>query len=229
MATPASGPGLLYVNSKITSSELSAELFTKWYQDIHIRDIFQTSGINAAFRYITQVAKVERPYLALYPLRDLAFLTSDEFRAIPVVSEMLPAGAQDIFDLADFDTRYYISLGDNREAEVESQGADTYLTTVQFDLPASVDGSDDAKVAAWYRSQNRSVQSSSIRLYKLHFQRQNRRPPEESTLEKPPAMLALHEFIDEGTASAFGLSVKKSERVAPFKLLRDFHKGKGGQ
>jgi hypothetical protein len=104
MATPASGPGLLYVNSKITSSELSAELFTQWYQDIHIRDIFQTSGINAAFRYFTQArdaTKVERPYLALYPLRDAAFLTSDEFRAIPVVSEMLPAGAQDIFDLAD--------------------------------------------------------------------------------------------------------------------------------
>lgn len=126
MATPTSGPGLLYVNSKITSSRLSPELFTKWYQDIHIRDIFETSGINAAFRYFTRLAEpatVDRPYLALYPLRDLAFLTSAEFKAIPVVSEMLPEGAKDVFDVADFDTRYYISVGDNREPEVETTGS----------------------------------------------------------------------------------------------------------
>jgi hypothetical protein len=36
-------PGLLYVNSKITSPNLSPAAFTKWYNDVHIPDIFKTS------------------------------------------------------------------------------------------------------------------------------------------------------------------------------------------
>jgi hypothetical protein len=114
MASSASGPGLLYVNSKITSPSLSPEVFTEWYQDIHIRDIFLTSGINSAFRYYTQSsepAKIERPYLALYPVEDVGFLYSAEFRAIPVHSDMLPGESKGIFDLADFDTRYYTNFG----------------------------------------------------------------------------------------------------------------------
>lgn len=114
MASGASGPGLLYVNSKITSPALSPALFTEWYQDIHIRDIFLTSGIKSAFRYHTQSpepAKIERPYLALYPVKDVAFLYSAEFKAIPVHSDMLPVESKGIFDLADFDTRYYTNVG----------------------------------------------------------------------------------------------------------------------
>lgn len=114
MASSTSGPGLLYVNSKITSPSLSPKVFTEWYEDIHIRDIFLTSGINSAFRYYTQApdaAKIERPYLALYPVEDVGFLYSEEFRAIPVYSDMLPAESKGIFDLADFDTRYYTNIG----------------------------------------------------------------------------------------------------------------------
>jgi hypothetical protein len=39
-------PGLLFVNSKITSPSLSPEAFTEWYQDVHIPDIFNTSVIR---------------------------------------------------------------------------------------------------------------------------------------------------------------------------------------
>lgn len=114
MASEASGPGLLFVNSKIVSPDLSPELFTQWYQDIHIRDIFLTSGIKSASRYFTassEPATIERPYLALYPVKDVAFLYSAEFKAIPVHSDMLPVESKNIFDLADFDTRYYTNIG----------------------------------------------------------------------------------------------------------------------
>jgi hypothetical protein len=114
MASKACGPGLLYVNSKITSPDLSPELFTQWYQDIHIRDIFLTTGIKSAFRYFTwssEPATIERPYLALYPVKDVAFLYTAEFKAIPIHSDVLPVESKSIFDLADFDTRYYINIG----------------------------------------------------------------------------------------------------------------------
>ena len=113
MASQGKGPGLLYVNSKITSSKLSPELFTKWYEDVHIADIFETSGIKTAYRYYTaspDAAAVERPYLALYPLRDVAFLQTTEFKSIPVQSDLVPTESKCIFDLADFDTRYYTNV-----------------------------------------------------------------------------------------------------------------------
>jgi hypothetical protein len=106
-----SGPGLLYVNSILKDPKsVAPELFTEWYEDVHIRDIFKTSGIKAAFRYYTTTPdKVERPYLALYPLKDMAFLTSKEFKSIPVKNDVLPEGKH-IFEFADFDTRYYLEL-----------------------------------------------------------------------------------------------------------------------
>src|ERR1700761_666818 len=102
-----SGPGFLYVNAKITDPSLSPELFTKWYQDIHIPDIFETKEILSAFRYYTTSSeKVDRPYLALYPVEDVGFLQTDKFRNIPVYSDILPGDGL-IFDYADFDIRYY--------------------------------------------------------------------------------------------------------------------------
>ena len=74
-------PGILFVNSKITKpDELSPEDYTKWYEKVHIPDIFKTSGIKEASRWETVDPKSERPYLALYPLEDLNFLETDEFK-----------------------------------------------------------------------------------------------------------------------------------------------------
>lgn len=104
-----SNPELLYVNSKLTSSKLSPTTFTKWYSDVHIPDIFATSGIKTAYRYETAAANsstIERPYLALYPIKFEGYLQSPEFRAIPVKTDVLPNGGE-IFEVADFDTRYY--------------------------------------------------------------------------------------------------------------------------
>ncbi|KAK3100818.1 hypothetical protein LTR53_018972, partial [Teratosphaeriaceae sp. CCFEE 6253] len=105
---PVSGknPGVLFVNSKITKpDEFSDQDFSKWYEVVHIPDIFKTSGIKSASRWRAVDPANDRPYLALYPVDDLEFLDSDEFKAIPVHHDSLPGGA--VFNLADFDTRYY--------------------------------------------------------------------------------------------------------------------------
>lgn len=78
---PGKNPGLLWVNSKITKpDDLSPEAYKTWYEDIHIRDIFKTSGIREASRWQALDPKEDRPYLALYPLEDLDFLATDEFK-----------------------------------------------------------------------------------------------------------------------------------------------------
>jgi hypothetical protein len=105
-------PGIFYVNSKISCpDQLSTGVFHSWYEDVHIPDIFRTSGMKAAMRFqSTAPEDVERPYLALYPVKDVGFLSSPEFYSIPVHSDMLPNPSKYIFDVANFDTRHYVAL-----------------------------------------------------------------------------------------------------------------------
>lgn len=84
-----SDPGLLYVNSKIIQPEkLSNERYTRWYEETHIPDILKTAGIDEAHRWQALDPAAERPYLALYPLNDIGFLQSPEFKGIPVAPEI---------------------------------------------------------------------------------------------------------------------------------------------
>lgn len=74
-------PGLLYVNSKIIQPDkLSPEQYTQWYEETHIPDIFRTSGIDEAYRWLALDPATDRPYLALYPLKDISFLQSPKFK-----------------------------------------------------------------------------------------------------------------------------------------------------
>lgn len=101
------GPGILYVNSKITKPELlSEDAYLSWYDEDHIPEVTQTSGIVSAWRFKDiNIGRVDAPYLAMYPLKDLGFLQKDEFKAIRVHSDMLPNGGP-IYDLANFDISY---------------------------------------------------------------------------------------------------------------------------
>jgi hypothetical protein len=107
MSENIKGPGLLYVNSKIENPDILTESqFLKWYTQDHIPEIIATSGVNSAFRFKSPDEKAEKPYLALYPMEDIAFTQGDEFKKISVHSDLLPNRGP-IYDLADFDTRYY--------------------------------------------------------------------------------------------------------------------------
>jgi hypothetical protein len=114
------GRGLLSVFSRIIKPELLSDgLFTEWYAEEHIPDALGTSGMTTGFRYYAVEPPGERPWLALYPVQDLGFFTTAEFRAVPVESHRLPG--KKIFDLAHFDTRYYQFI-DAFEAENVSRG-----------------------------------------------------------------------------------------------------------
>lgn len=94
--------GILLVNSGITSSKFDEEDFTRWYEDVHIPDLFAASGIKSAFRYRSwTVGKVQLPYMVIYPMRDVT----------RPLSEILPDVDNAIFELAEFESQFYVLLG----------------------------------------------------------------------------------------------------------------------
>ena len=78
----------------------------KWYGEDHIPEIIETSGIDSALRFKNVDEAVNKPFLVMYPMRDIAFTQGEEFKKIKVHSHLLPGGGP-IYDLADIDVRYY--------------------------------------------------------------------------------------------------------------------------
>lgn len=122
MAHLMNGPGILYVKACINSSPsnpLDEPTYLHWYDDDHIAEIVATSGMPNAFRYF-HVSKIQgngkptpqcpRPYLAFYPMPDVAFTQGAEFKAIRVKSDILP-GTGICYDMADNDVGYYALVG----------------------------------------------------------------------------------------------------------------------
>lgn len=103
----------------------------------------ETSGINDAYRYIDNDENASKPYLAFYPMPDLAFTQGDEFRKIRVKSDLLP-GSQICYDLADIDVRYY-GLTDKIGSR-EGVASTLFVTAIE---PGS--GSSDAVVDEWFK------------------------------------------------------------------------------
>ncbi|KAK4891375.1 hypothetical protein LTR27_010029 [Elasticomyces elasticus] len=231
---PGKNPGLLFVNSKITNpDELSDEAYTKWYEEVHIPDIFKTSGIGEASRFLSIDPKAERQYLALYPLEDLDFLQTDEFYSIPVHHDSIP-GSHAIFDFGDFDTRYY-KFVQHYEAENAKSGQPNFV------IAAAFTPTDDEDYENWYRQEHLKEISGitgwrKTQRYALTFARQNRKPAAEKELDEPPKFLTLHYFDgdslpEQELAGASGsewtkkqLGSMKAQQMAVFKTLSHYTK-----
>lgn len=123
-------PGLLWVNSKITSPQVSKDSFNKWYNQVHNPDIFASQGIESACRYKSTNPSADHPYLALYHIKDLDFLTSAEFQAIPRTStDYFPGPTHLCFDYAHFTSRIYEHI-DTYEPDPVVSGAQQILISV---------------------------------------------------------------------------------------------------
>ncbi|KAF9877117.1 putative alpha/beta hydrolase [Colletotrichum karsti] len=195
------GPGLLFVNSKITRPGLIDEdAFFKWYDDDHIVEILQTSGIQSAFRFKDVTGSdADRPFLAMYPMKDIAFTQTKEFRNISVHSEMLPHGGP-VYDIADFDTRYY-NLVQVIDPTKKGRGSVKSVVVAQY----SLDVADD-EFKSWLERrlfEGLAGTSGHLRttMYKLVYARSNAQSralkglsTTNETSERPPLWLVVHEF-----------------------------------
>lgn len=128
MGAEMKGPGILWVTSRIAASAkdiLDEETFMKWYDDDHIAEIVETEGIKDAFRYINVERgspSVPKPFLAFYPMPDLAFTQGPDFKRIRVKSDILP-GSGIVYDLADIDVGYYGLVGKTEATAKKGMGA----------------------------------------------------------------------------------------------------------
>lgn len=176
-------PGILYVNSKITSEALTPEIFRDWYEGVHIPDILATSGVNSGFRYQSTTPELaERPFLALYPVEDIQWLYSSEFKSISLHSDLLPNDSKAIFDVADFDSRYYeliltVFHGLQRPTK--------HVVVVEFDNSS---GDDVELLEASIPAGTKPLRSH---VFKLNFSRPKRLPGEESNGFEPRAYLGF--------------------------------------
>lgn len=148
-AKSMSGKGILFVNSKISRPDvLDLETYFKWYDEDHIAEIIQTSGILSARRFIDINPEADKPYLAMYPMDDIGFTQGNEFRKIRVKSDILPPPGI-IYDLADVDVRYN-NLIHVYDPTKKGKGATRSLVTAAIELK---EGTSADEFNKWYREE----------------------------------------------------------------------------
>jgi hypothetical protein len=101
-----SGPGLLFVPSRITSIDVSDSTYNRWYSEVHVPDVLKTGAVSHAARWGRLDPSNPNPYLALYQIKDLKLCLGDKFKAIPATHELL-GGVESYNDVAHMDARYY--------------------------------------------------------------------------------------------------------------------------
>jgi len=100
-------PGLLFVKSRVTKpDELSPTQFIEWYEKVHIPDVLSTNGADTAYRYTNIDPNGEYSFLAMYPVGDISFFQSEEFKNIPDTSKPYFKDGR-ASDFAAFELRMY--------------------------------------------------------------------------------------------------------------------------
>lgn len=96
-----------------------------------------------AYRYIDNDPNASKPYLAFYPMPDIAFTQSEEFKKIRVKSDLLP-GTHICYDLADIDVRYYGLIG--KMGSRQGVASTLFVTAIE---PGS--NSVDGTIDEWFK------------------------------------------------------------------------------
>ncbi|KAH6955745.1 hypothetical protein BKA56DRAFT_681514 [Ilyonectria sp. MPI-CAGE-AT-0026] len=95
---------------KASHCPYSTEHLINWYDNIHIKDVISTSGMRTAYRFSSLNPSNQTPWLVFYPVNDIAFFSTDEFRSIPTGSDKHLGGRQ-FLDLANGELRILKRLG----------------------------------------------------------------------------------------------------------------------
>ncbi|CAI6341335.1 unnamed protein product [Periconia digitata] len=208
---PVHGPGIMYVLSSLSSApgnQLTESAFNSWYIEEHMPEIIATSGMPNAFRNVHVdkssphgTSECPKPFLAFYPMKDLAFTQSEAFRKIRVKSDRLP-GTGVVFDMADFDIGYYGLVSKSGEA----RGTPRFFATAGVAVGDEV---ADGDVEAGFDRQTAAVSQTENYIHSRRFKLQYSRTNAQSRALKGlvatgdgsnvelPTWLAIHSFSAE--------------------------------
>ncbi|KAI4694393.1 hypothetical protein J4E81_006610 [Alternaria sp. BMP 2799] len=231
MSTSAiQGPGILFVRSRISPSAndiLSEPTFLAWYDNEHIPEVVSTSGVDSAFRFIdihksSPIGNEQnpKPFLACYPMEDLAFTLGDEFKKIGFKSSALP-GSGVIYDLADMDVSYLGIVGNAPKRKEGEEGRPKYVITSGI-RPEKQPAQE--QVTAFFQKQiwtlEKSPQYMRTLRFKLLYARTNAQsralkglPTTDEPHPEPSTWMAMHEFAgipDETFVKALNDGVSKA-------------------
>ncbi|KAF1983091.1 hypothetical protein K402DRAFT_383591 [Aulographum hederae CBS 113979] len=231
------GPGLLCVTSRISSpSILSEETYFNWYDNDHIAEITSHAPMSSAFRYWdTDRSTAKKPYLAFYPMADLAFTQGEAFRGIRVKSDLLP-GSGVVYDYAEVDVRYLGFVGGTgRKGEGRGKGSRSHVTR-RPDFDAL--NSPATQLLSTLQTHPSHLRSLHFHLLYARTNAQSRKLkglPPTSTDEDPdravPSWTAIHEFdrviekreLDELMKGAkAGFEGTKASEVRVYELKKVF-------
>ncbi|CAM1509559.1 Fc.00g032980.m01.CDS01 [Cosmosporella sp. VM-42] len=192
---PLSGPGILWINSKVTDpAHLPVEAFNRWYEEVHIPDIIgaKPGGVLASWRYKCGDSDRPAPFLAVYKVPDMGFLQSKEFKSIPMVHPTLP-GHGPIHRFADFDARFLAHV----ETWKSDKALDERTSMLISEAIEPVEGMTD-NFNDWYRSNYITAISKfpgwrRTSRFRLVFKKENK-DDSGGTEKTTPTLLTLHEF-----------------------------------
>jgi len=207
------------------------EIYMKWYDEDHIAEIMETSGIQSAYRYIDVDNKASKPYLAFYPMDDVAFTQGEEFKKIKVKSALLP-GTGLCYDLADIDVRYIGLIGKSGVRDgvaaylfvtaiepgsgVSDTEAEKWLETVS-DNPESFRGNFADLLQQAQNAASKIPGYQRTMRFRLLYARTNAQsralkglPTTNEAAPEPPTFQAIHEFSQAVDTSAFDI-IKNAE------------------
>lgn len=203
--SPFTGPGVFWISSNTSDEAVFPYAdFVRWYEDVHILDVVHADPVQplpVARRYQAAAADADKPFLVVYKLPTLTFVTSDAFRRIPLHHETLPEGGP-IARFASFRGRFarhaetWVGRGDGAPgtlllSEVLELGDGTSQDWYRDEYMPEV-----AALPGWQRSTRfEVVMENEIGGDKVPPPGGPAPPaPPTSTTAKPPRWLTLHEF-----------------------------------
>jgi hypothetical protein len=181
-----------------------------------LADIVATSEVESGFRYI-DVHKTSpcgdssnpKPYLAFYPMENLAFALGDDFRKISSQSEKLPESGI-VYDLVDMDVSYLGLKGKTKRASGVEDGPAKFLLTCGIRLSQMP---LENAMTLFFAEQTSLLEQTHgyIRTLTFHLlyaqtNDQSRTSKDISTTPddanpEPPTWLAIHEFEEQPNES----------------------------
>ncbi|KAL4966539.1 uncharacterized protein BDV14DRAFT_198997 [Aspergillus stella-maris] len=213
--------GLLLAISRVKPGQITPAAFEEWYNDVHVADVLKTSGINSAARYHasgTTPDSQEWPFLALYPVPDVAFLVSAEFTSVPIAIESDLQTGKTCFDVAEFDIRQHRAVVDVHAGEVaDGPAANILLVEFDPDVPESELGKI---VAGWLQGAGNA--KDAPRRATVHKLTWSLNHPGEK-LKELPAYLAAFEFGDDENVYQDAIKeIQSVGKVRQWKLNKAF-------
>lgn len=205
--------GLCYVTSKVKDpSQVSDAKFNSFYDEEHVPDMLRYGFSKLALRYKNSAADSQAPsYLALYPLENVAKLSSPETaKMMEECRHSKVLDGRDHHSLIDYGVSAWSKIQTfEGNHPGESAGSNRSQTLIAVFIEPGEGTEAEADLDAWYRKQHLDM-LSMCRGYRRSTR--YRRAGEEA-----PRFLALHEYA----CSPEELPAKQIQQVRETEWSRD--------